>query len=118
MNFFLRIVILLVSFVFHTTLTEAQNIPQQELDSLMAQARASNSDGLVIIQYGKVIVEEYFDQPLTPTYIASISKALHSIAIIKLLSDKKIKSIDQPVADFYPEWRQGQKKDITLRMLL
>src|SRR3546814_19063982 len=24
----------------------------------------------------------------------------------------------QPVADFYPEWKQGQKQQITLRMLL
>ncbi len=118
MNICLRSWILFASFVLYASLTQSQTIPPKELDSLIAKARASNSDGLVILQNGKVIVEEYFGQPLTPTYIASISKALHSMAIIKLLSDKKIKSIDQPVADFYPEWRQGQKQQITLRMLL
>lgn len=93
-------------------------IDRNKLDSLIIKAKEANSDGLYILQNGKVLVEEYFGNPVTPTYIASVGKALVSIAIIKLLNDGKIKSIDQPVADFYPEWRQGMKKNITLRMIL
>lgn len=99
-------------------LTLSQQVDRSKLDSLVSQARRTHSDGLVIIQNNKVLVEDYFGNAVTPTYIASVSKALVSMAIVKLLSDNKIKSIDQPVADFYPEWRQGQKRFITLRMLL
>jgi len=95
-----------------------KNLDKAQLDSILIKAKNSHGDGLIILQGDRIVVEEYFGQPLTPTYIASVSKALVAIAITKLLSDGKIKSIDQPVADFYPEWKQGQKRDITLRMLL
>jgi CubicO group peptidase (beta-lactamase class C family) len=95
-----------------------QKISKAKLDSIVRLGKESNSDGIVIIKDNKVIVEEYYGTPNTPTYIASVSKALTSIAIVKLLSEGKIKSIDQPVSDFYPEWKQGSKRNITLRMLL
>lgn len=96
----------------------AQTIAPAKRDSLLRRARETHTDALILVQDGKMIVEEYFDNPVTPVYLASISKALTSIAILKLLSDGKIRSIDQPVMDFYPQWRQGQKQKITLRMLL
>ncbi len=114
----MRFTILFCLFVFASHFSFSQTLSQRRIDSLVDAARKANSDGLVIWQNGMPVVEENFGQALTPTYIASVSKALVSIAIIKLLNDKKIRSIDQPVSDFYPEWKQGQKKDITLRMLL
>src|SRR5687767_10023281 len=108
----------LVPFLLFVFNTSAQDLDQKKVDSLVAAARKANSDGLVILHKGKVVADESFGQPATPTYIASVSKALVSMAIVKLLSDKKIRSIDQPISDFYPEWRQGQKRSITLRMLL
>jgi CubicO group peptidase (beta-lactamase class C family) len=96
----------------------SQKINRAKLDSIIRIGRETHSDGVVIIQDNKVLVEEYYGTPNTPTYIASVSKALTSMAIVKLLSEGKIKSIDQPVADFYPEWKQGNKKLVTLRMLL
>lgn len=108
----------LITFLLFAFTASPQTLDQRKIDSLVTAAREANSDGLVIIHKGKVIAEEYFGQPETPTYIASVSKALVSMAIVKLLNDKKIRSIDQPVSDFYPEWKQGQKRYITLRMLL
>ena len=96
----------------------AQSINKVQLDSLIQSAAKTKSDGLYLIQNGNVLVEEYFGNPVQPIYIASVGKALMEVAIIKLLNDGKIKSIDQPVADFFPEWKQGRKKDITLRMIL
>lgn len=110
--------LLLMSFHFLAISTFGQNITKAQLDSIMQKAKATHSDGLLILQDGNILVEEYFNQPQTPTYIASVGKALIGIAIIKLLNDGKIKSIDQPIADFYAEWRQGQKKNITLRMIM
>ena len=109
---------ILCFYLFVCSTAFAQNISRAQIDSLVTRARETNSDGLVLVQDNKVILEEYFNNPKTPTYIASVSKALVSIGITKLLSDGKIKSIDQPVSDFYPEWKQGQKRLITIRMLL
>ena len=96
----------------------SQKINSAKIDSIIRIGKETHSDGIVIIKDNKVLVEEYYGTPNTPTYIASVSKALTSMAIVKLLSEGKIKSIDQPVADFYPEWKQGKKKFVTLRMLL
>jgi CubicO group peptidase (beta-lactamase class C family) len=41
-----------------------------------------------------------------------------ALGVAQLVAEGKIKSFDQPVADFYPEWRQGRKKNITIRMLM
>jgi CubicO group peptidase (beta-lactamase class C family) len=41
-----------------------------------------------------------------------------SLAVGLLLDEGRIKSLDQPVSDFYPEWRQGAKRRITIRHLL
>ncbi len=48
----------------------------------------------------------------------SATKSIVSLAIGRLIDAGKIKSIDQPVCDFYPEWKQGRKKSITIRHLL
>ncbi|HEX8334186.1 MAG TPA: serine hydrolase domain-containing protein [Segetibacter sp.] len=96
----------------------SQKINSAKIDSIIRIGKETHSDGIVIIKDNKVLVEEYYGTPNTPTYIASVSKALTSMAIVKLLSEGKIKSIDQPVADFYPEWKQGNKRFVTLRMLL
>ena len=41
-----------------------------------------------------------------------------SLAVRTLLDDGTLAGLDQPICDFYPEWRQGRKREITLRHLL
>jgi CubicO group peptidase (beta-lactamase class C family) len=48
----------------------------------------------------------------------SVTKSVVALGVAQLVAEGKIKSFDQPVADFYPEWRQGRKKNITIRMLM
>jgi CubicO group peptidase (beta-lactamase class C family) len=48
----------------------------------------------------------------------SATKSVVSLAVGRLIDMGKIKSLDQPVYDFYPEWRQGRKRKITIRHLL
>lgn len=116
MKYILPLFFIAISFAVYNA--SAQTLNKAQLDNIIQNAAQTKSDGLYILQNGKVIVEEYFGNPVQPIYIASVGKALMEIAIIKLLSDGKIKSIDQPISDFYPEWWQGRKKDITLRMIL
>ncbi len=53
-----------------------------------------------------------------PIEAMSATKSVVSLAIGRLIDDGKIKSLDQPVCDFYPEWKQGKKRQITVRHLL
>lgn len=93
-------------------------IDPAKITHLTERGRETHSDAVIVIQDGKVIVEEYYGKPKGVVYIASAGKSLTALAIGKLLDESKIKSLDQPVSDFYPEWLQGNKKLITIRMLL
>jgi CubicO group peptidase (beta-lactamase class C family) len=41
-----------------------------------------------------------------------------SLAFGRLLATGKLASVDEPVHTWYPEWRQGKKRAITIRHLL
>jgi CubicO group peptidase (beta-lactamase class C family) len=93
-------------------------VDRAKLAWLLERGRQTNSDAVIVIQDGKVLAEEYCGKPKGAVYIASAGKSLTALAIGKLLDEGKIKSLDQPVSDFYPEWLQGNKQLVTIRMLL
>ncbi|WP_312785670.1 serine hydrolase domain-containing protein [Stenotrophomonas indicatrix] len=51
-------------------------------------------------------------------HLMSATKSVVALTIGLLLDDGKLASIDEPVSTVYPEWRQGRKRDITIRMLM
>lgn len=108
----------LIIFVITTHLTVSQNLNQNILDDIKIKAKESHSDAIIIMKDSNVIYSDYFGKENKPLYIASAGKSLVSLAIGKLLDNKKLDSLDQYVSTLYPEWQQGRKKDITLRMLL
>lgn len=116
MNFSLSLIYIFFLSLF--CLAQAPGVDPAKLARLTERGRETNSDAVIVIQNGKVVAEEYYGKPKGAVYIASGGKSLTALAIGKLLHDGKIKSLDQPVSDFYPEWLQGNKKLITIRMLL
>jgi CubicO group peptidase (beta-lactamase class C family) len=97
---------------------QTATVDPAKLSRLIGRGRETHSDAVIVIQDGKILAEEYYGKPTGPVYIASAGKSLVAFAVGKLLDEGKIKSLDQPVSDFYPEWLQGNKKLITIRMLL
>ncbi|MCD9027410.1 beta-lactamase family protein [Luteimonas sp. BDR2-5] len=92
---------------------------QAALQVLREGARASDSDTLRIVHDGVVLLDQRRpDTPADGLETMSVTKSLVALAIGRLLTQGRIDTIDQPVADFYPEWRQGRKAGITVRMLL
>src|SRR5687768_4659101 len=79
---------------------------------------ATHSDAVLVYQNGKLIYQYQNHEIEKPMYIASAGKSLVSMAIGKLLDDGKLDSLDQPLYTLFPEWKQGQKQYITVRMLL
>jgi CubicO group peptidase (beta-lactamase class C family) len=89
------------------------------LKQLLERGRQTHSAAVLILQDGHDIGHYYpHDRAPGPIELMSVTKSVVALGIGQLLDSGKIKSLDQPVADFYPEWRQGRKKDITVRMLL
>ena len=96
----------------------AQAINQDVLDQIKEKETATHSDAVIIQQYGKTIYKYLPSEKETPIYIASAGKSLTNLAIGKLLEKGLLDSIDQPVHTIYPQWKQGRKKEITVKMLL
>lgn len=88
------------------------------LEEIKMKTVQSNSDAVIIKKDGKIIYEDYFGKEEKPIYIASAGKSLTSLAIGKLIDLKFLDSLDQPVHTIYPQWKQGTKRDITVKMLL
>ena len=96
----------------------AQNLNKSVLDSIIRQCERTNSNALLIYQKGKPIYKNYFGKPIEKIEAMSATKSVVSIAMGILLDKGYIDSLDQLVYTIYPEWKQGNKKLITIRQLL
>ncbi len=89
------------------------------LKHLLDRGAPTRSDAIVVWQDGRELGHYYAGGKAPgPIELMSVTKSVVALAIGQLVADGRIKSLDQPVADFYPEWRQGKKRDITIRMLM
>ena len=93
-------------------------INENILRTIFKKAKESHTDGLIILYDGKIIAEYYSPQEAKQIYTASITKSVVNLAIGLLLSQRKLTSIDQYIYEFYPEWKQGKKKYITIAHIL
>lgn len=81
-------------------------------------ATESKSDAVLVIQGDRVLLEHYQDPNARVFELMSVTKSVVALAIGALITDGKIRSLDTPVADLYPEWKQGRKAQISIRMLM
>lgn len=101
------------------TADAADHARDKAIQALLDGARASHSDTMLVVRDGAVLAA--YRKPGEPSggiEMMSATKSLVGVGIGRLLTQGKLKSIDQPVSDFYPQWKQGQKAKITVRMLL
>lgn len=83
-----------------------------------------NITGIVVQKNGKLLYENYFNKytASNPVHIASVTKSIFSTLIGIALEKKHIKSLDQKVLDFFPEYKilEGEKsiQNITIRHML
>jgi len=88
---------------------------------LVTTARATRSDALVVLEDGRTVVEEYFGGPRQPIELMSCTKSIVSLLVGILIDDRKIASVDAPVATWFPEWEtdtDARKRTITVGHLL
>lgn len=110
--------ILLLGFVMMCLATSGQEPKQAVLDSIIRQSERTNSNALLIYKDNQLVYTNHFGNVNQPIEAMSASKSIVSLAVGLLVDKGFIKSIDEPVFTLYPEWKQGNKKFITIRHLL
>ncbi len=88
------------------------------LDHLRTASATAESDALLIVHDGRVLVDTATDAARAPIELMSATKSVVALGVGLLLEDGHLPSLDTPVHAFFPEWAQGRKREITVRMLL
>ncbi|WP_316275137.1 serine hydrolase domain-containing protein [Bacillus halotolerans] len=84
----------------------------------------SNINGIVVVKNGYIAYERYYHGygPKDTHHVASVTKSIMSALIGIAIHAGYIKSVDQNVLDFFPEYvpdpYNKQKQDITIRHIL
>lgn len=105
----------------------SQGVDAKALEEVSRRAAAGEFgqvDGLLVVRGGKLIFERYYhgwDMHRIHT-IQSETKSVTSALIGIAIGEGKIKSVDQPVMDFFPEYKNlfddPRKQRLTLRHVL
>jgi len=103
---------------------ESQGMSSQELAELVVFGIANGMDSLLVARHGRVVAEAYY-APFTSGVrhrVNSVTKSVVSSLVAMALKDGLLKSLDQPVLDFFPEHQvaplDDRKKALTLQSLL
>ncbi len=89
-------------------------------DSLRRTLERNESVAFLVIKNDSILHEEYWDN-YTDTTLSnpfSVTKSIVSLLIGVAISEGKIKSVDQLVGDFIPEFKKGDKSAITIKNVL
>ena len=97
----------------------AGEVDERVLSEMIGTAEATQSSSFLVIHDGKLVAERTFEgerDKLVQTM--SVSKSFSSLAIGYLIEEKKIPSVDVPLAKYFPDFAKGQKAKITLLQVL
>lgn len=96
-------------------------VKPEALEAARDYAARNNSNALIVWRNGRIEGQYYFgnNEASTPIVSRSLAKPITAIAIGRAISLGKIRSLDQPVADFVTEWQgDPQRSKILVRHLL
>ena len=97
---------------------KAVGIDPEAMTRLMLAARFYHSDAVVVLKDGHLVQDQRFGKRSGPIELMSVTKSVVGVAIGRLLYTGKLRSLDQPVSTWYPQWKGGPKQAITLRQLM
>lgn len=93
-------------------------IDSAKLDALVQKSEAMKSDCLVVMVDGKVVLDRWFTDRKGRIEAMSATKSVLNLAIGMLIKERKIKSLDQPVQDFFAEYMGDGKEKVLVRHLM
>jgi CubicO group peptidase (beta-lactamase class C family) len=88
------------------------------LDEHRALCERTGADACLVIHRGKIVQELYSARYREPIMGMSSTKSVTGILVGMLIDDGKIKSADEPVCDYIPQWCEGRRGKVTIRHLL
>ena len=90
------------------------------LETSIEYARAMTSTALLIWLDGKLEAESYFGGAAAESLLVSrsLAKPLSVIAVGRAMQEGHIASLDEPAANYFHEWRETPRAEITIRHLL
>jgi CubicO group peptidase (beta-lactamase class C family) len=109
---------------------EVSTPEDQDLDSQLLHKAYKDSSNLpymrsvLVVRNGYLVAERYFHSATIDgaVYVASVTKSFLSALVGIALKEGYIKSVDQPMMDYFPEYKAGTvdqaKYEITIRQLL
>jgi CubicO group peptidase (beta-lactamase class C family) len=87
---------------------------------LRQELEARESIAFLVIRHDSIIQEQYWegykDTSLSNSF--SMAKTFVGILIGCAMEEGTIKSLDQPVGDFLPWWKEGRRREVTIRHLI
>jgi hypothetical protein len=81
-------------------------------------AERSGADAVLVVYKGRIVSEWYSADYREPIMTMSSVKSWTGLLVGMLIEDGKIKSVDDPVSDYLPEWKEGASEKVTVRHLL
>lgn len=88
------------------------------VDALIRDAMTAQSDAILVVKDGVVVIERSFHGVTDPIETRSATKSVVGLAILALVADGRIPSLDAPLSTWYPEFGNAEKAKITLRHVL
>jgi CubicO group peptidase (beta-lactamase class C family) len=104
---------------WETASPESQGMTASGLAALKAFLEEHGTRSALVVHSGRVVGEWFWEGSRADTQfpVYSITKSFTATAIGFLAADGKL-ALDQPAADFIPEWRVDDRKGVTVRHLL
>ena len=101
-------------------LSESQAISPDAIQAAIDYLQDRRTTSFMIWHEGELVAQKYFDDQTPDGTInsRSLAKPLGVIAVGRAIKSGHIKSLDQPVSDFFHEWKTDDRSKILVRHLL
>lgn len=99
----------------------APGVSERRIDSAFEKDFARyGTVAFLVLKDGEVFAEQYWEDygPASHSNSFSMAKSIVSLLVGCAITDGCIKSVDEPVGDFLPEWDSFNGKTLTIRDLL
>ncbi len=97
----------------------AVGLNERAISRLRVASKESGSHALVVLEGGKLVIEDYADGRAGPLPAQSVAKSVAALAVGALLRADLKFNLDAPVATLFPEWNKDSRKaKITFRHLM
>jgi CubicO group peptidase (beta-lactamase class C family) len=93
-------------------------LDEKLLEPLLKRAEETHSDAVLVMHKGELVGVWRFGKPKQIIETMSVTKSIINLAIGRLVTKGLLTSIDESVCTFYPEWKQGRKKNITIKHIM